>query len=179
MAGMKISRRLAAAAVGVALIPSAAFGGEKSEAGVLWDAMTRCAGLEDASSRHACADDALISAGLLTTAELSVQRKQEFGLEEHEKKAKSAPPEEKPAIAAAEIVEDPDEISVVLAHIDVDRVKRITVTTAEGAVWEQVGGDAIRPAPEPGQTMIIKKAALGGFKCKIGKWLTFRCKRKS
>ncbi|WP_133162108.1 hypothetical protein [Hyphococcus luteus] len=171
-------RRLAAAAVGAALTPSAAFGGEKPEAEALWEAMARCAGLEDASSRHACADAALISAGILTTAELSVQRKQEFGLEEPEKKAKAAAPDEAPAITAAEIVEDPDEISVVLAQVDLSRTKRVTVTTAEGAVWKQVGGDAIRPAPEPGQTMVIKKAALGGFKCKIGKWSIFRCKRQ-
>jgi len=166
---------IAATAFGAAALPLAAYAAAKENAGVLWEAMARCAAMADGSSRHACTDEVLASVGLLTDIQLTAEKKQEFGLSKQQEKQKK----KKEALAAAVIEEsNDDEITVTLSQIEVGRSQRLTLTTADGAIWKQVDGDAIRPTPQAGQTMTIQKASLGGYICKTGKWSSFRCKRQ-
>lgn len=43
------------------------------------------------------------------------------------------------------------------------------LTLKDGAVWEQTDGEKLVLDPRPGDTVVIKRAALGNFKARIGK----------
>lgn len=208
MKSAKVSRTSAAAAAlcaGSVFLTAHAAGQENADA--LWSAMTRCAAMNDAASRHVCTDEALMSAGLLTRADLTAQRRQNFGLpapkaEPAPKVAPAAEPApaaiaesgkpEDPEILAApapalmpgapeeeEGDESEDAIAVTLAEVAIGRSKRVVLITDEGAVWRQTDGGALRPTPKPGQAMTIERTSFGGYMCKIGKWTVFRCQRQA
>jgi hypothetical protein len=177
----------AAAGLGAGLFWAPAKAEEGADA--LWSAMARCAAMTDAAMRHDCADDALISVGLLTNADLAAQRIETFGLPETAKaarrEAEKAPPaavaEAAPAVEEAADAPQPpvseDEITLTIAAVGIGRGKRAVLTTEEGAVWRQTDGGALRPAPKPGQAMTVERTSFGGYRCKIRKWSAFRCER--
>ena len=55
---------------------------------------------------------------------------------------------------------------------------RWVVTLADGAVWEQTDGAYLR-RPQVGQTILIKRAALGSYMGRIDNGVTFRIKRRN
>lgn len=100
MRSAKMIRTSLAAAFGASSFMFASHAAGQENADALWNAMAHCAAMRDAASRHACADEALMSAGLLTKADITAQRRQNFGLPA----AKAAPEpvaEPKPAPKAA------------------------------------------------------------------------------
>ncbi len=97
--------------------------------------------------------------------------------------AKSAAPSpasaKAPAFGAAADMSEPKRVDVTLAHVEVAKDGRLTLTTSEGAVWRELEKDPINPTPHEGDAMIIEKTIFGGYFCRMGKHVTFRCVRKS
>jgi hypothetical protein len=137
-------------AIGVVIVTwmaSAASGQSITSAEDGWAAMRKCAAIVDESSRHACSDNVLRKAGLLTGA------------------------------GAKDPAAKDDQLEVTLANVTQAGDGKLLLTTTEGAVWRQVESQAIRPMPTRGQSMKIEKTSFGGFMCKPGKWVAFRCFR--
>jgi hypothetical protein len=130
-----------------------------------WAAMTKCAAIADDVARHRCSDDVLRGAGLLTP---------HFGLETSPARTPQAT-----AQAAASEAKRPsdDQARVTLATVAPGADGKLVLTTTDGAVWRQVESNAVRPTPAQGQTMTIERTRFGGFMCKPGKWVAFRCYR--
>jgi hypothetical protein len=85
-----------------------------------------------------------------------------------------------PAAPAAGTADGSDSkrIDVTLAHVASARDGKLTLTTSEGAVWEELESDHIQP-PRQGETLTVEKTVFGGYLCRVGKHVTFRCMRKS
>ena len=145
-----------AAAVYIALALSAqavAQDSSTASAQTHWDAIKKCAAIQNDDSRHECSDNVLRDAGLMAPRE-EAQRKR-FGLEGSR---------------------DP-ELEVTLATVKEGGDGKLVLTTTDGAVWRQVESEPVRPTPTGGQTMTISKGSLGSYLCKPGKWVGFRCAR--
>ena len=131
-----------------------------------WGAMTKCAAIADDVARHRCLDDVLRSAGLLTP---------HFGLETSPARTSKAAATQ----VAASVAKPPsdDRVQVTLATVAPGADGKLVLTTTEGAVWRQVESNTVRPTPAQGQTLTIERTSFGGFMCKSGKWVAFRCYR--
>ena len=127
-----------------------------------WNAIVACADRADERQRHACIDDVLRGAGVLTDAQQQRDRRQRFG-------GVVADPE----AAAAE----PDTIDVEVASVSESRDGRFTFTTRDGATWRQIESRIFALTPAAGQTLTIQKAALGSFLCTLNGRSPFRCSR--
>ena len=70
-------------------------------------------------------------------------------------------------------------MDVTLARVEVAKDGRLTLTTSEGAVWRELENDPISPRPREGDALSIEKTAFGGYFCRMGKHVTFRCVRRT
>jgi len=131
-----------------------------------WAAMTKCAAITADVARHRCSDDVLRDAGLLAP---------HFGLETSPARV----PQAAATQAAASAAKRPgdDRAQATLAAVAAGADGKLVLTTTDGAVWHQVESNAVRPAPTQGQILTIERTSFGGFMCKSGKWVTFRCYR--
>ena len=157
-----------------------------------WSAIGQCAGRSE-RDRHACMDDVLRQAGLLTPAAEASDRRRQFGLEGEPARvpaptpapamptppavrtapttpAQSAPPAETASGTAERL-----QVEVVRATTGTDG--KIVLTTADGAVWRQLDSDTIRQVPRAGDRISIRKASLGSYLCSLPSQITFRCRR--
>lgn len=137
-----------------------------------WEAIKKCAAIQDDETRHECSDDVLRNAGLMPPRE--VARRKSFGLQHPA--ARETPPvptntSEPPAPGVD------DRLQVSLASVKEGRDGKLTLTTTDGAIWRQVESEPIRPTPTQGQTMTISKGSLGSYLCQPTKWTAFRCAR--
>jgi len=134
-----------------------------------WEAMTRCAAIADDMKRHKCSDDVLRGAGLLPSE--AAEKRKSFGVQ-------TSPV--RPAIEAVpEAPKRPsdDQLQVTLAAVAQGGDGKLVLTTTDGAMWRQVESTAVRPTPAQGQLMTIERTSFGGFMCKSGRWVAFRCYR--
>jgi hypothetical protein len=131
-----------------------------------WDAIQKCAAIQNDDSRHECSDNVLRDAGLMPPREEA--RRKSFGLQ------RPPAPREAPLPTPADTS---DQLEVTLAAVKEGGDGRLVLTTTDGAIWRQVESEPIRPTPAQGQTMRITKASLGSYLCKTGKWGAFRCAR--
>ncbi len=53
------------------------------------------------------------------------------------------------------------------------------LTTSEGAVWRQIDTTPLTDTPKPGTKMIIRRALLSSFFCKVGHEAAIRCARQN
>ncbi|HWW80938.1 MAG TPA: hypothetical protein VNY82_15175 [Steroidobacteraceae bacterium] len=127
-----------------------------------WAAMTKCAAIAAADSRHACADDVMRSAGLLLVTQ--------------DKPAAQAEPVPAKPIAPLSQKDD-NQLEITLAAVAQGGDGKLVLTSTEGAIWRQVERIDIFPPPQQGQTVTISKTSFGGFMCKLSKWVAFRCYR--
>jgi hypothetical protein len=127
--------------------------------------MTKCAAIADDVGRHRCSDEVLRGAGLLAP---------HFGLETSP--AHAPQPAAQAAAPEAKRRSD-DQVEVTLATVSPGADGKLVLTTTDGAVWRQVESNAVRPTPAQGQIMTIERTSFGGFMCKAGKWVAFRCYR--
>jgi hypothetical protein len=79
--------------------------------------------------------------------------------------------------AAADQRESDAPQQVTLATVATGSDGRLVLTTTEGVVWRQVESTAVRPTPTQGKVMTIERTSAGGFLCRFGKWVEFRCFR--
>src|SRR4051794_5516680 len=107
-------RLIAAAAAGAVLtlasVPLRAASSMSAEQG--WTAVTQCAADPSERARHACVDEVLRRAGLLTPQAEAKQRRQQFGLDENT--ARTAPPAPAPAAKASPAAPSDDRVDVEL-----------------------------------------------------------------
>ncbi len=115
-----------------------------------WNAVVACADRPDERARHACVDDVLRRAGVLTDAQEQRDQRQRFGRD--------------PAAAAAK-VDEPESIELELTAVSESRDGRVTLTTRDGTVWRQTESKSFAQTPAPGQTLTVHKGALGNFLC--------------
>jgi hypothetical protein len=171
-----------------------------------WEAMTKCAAIADADARHDCSDDVLREAGLLGAAPVESSRPRTVssapGASEpgpsssrsstRREPASPAPSSPAPAPKATADVrkdfgidtpppsdDESNRIEVTLTQVEKAGDGKLIVTTSEGAVWRQLFTDAMMQNPKVGESMRVRKNALGGYMCRIGKWPSFKCKRTS
>jgi hypothetical protein len=153
----------------LALVAGPALGEEISGADAGWAAMKRCAAITEDKARHACTDETLRNAGLLSSVtqspkavEKHVEKQKDFGL----------PPAPAPKPSPGE-----SKLQVTLANVEQRGDGKLVLTTTDGAVWRQVESEDIRPMPAQGQTMTIARKSLGGFMCESANRVAFRCYR--
>lgn len=144
-----------------------------------WQKMEACATIDRAAERHACMDEVLRRAGLLTRERELAGQRETFGQQpRREEEEREEVAEE---IAAAPVVPEPpeeiDELQSSVAFAKLVARGYLLVVTEEGAVWRQTSGERVRLAPDPGTRFTVSKAALGSFRCKIGSSTIYRCER--
>jgi hypothetical protein len=182
MAGRGWSVAAGGAAVALAL---AVAGSAECRPKADWAAITACARAATDEARHSCMDDVLRRAGLLPTSAASAQAAGAAS-------APAAPASERadagagPAASAAQrrrfglpapVPRSEQKLDAVLADARVDGEGKLVLLTSEGAVWREVESDPVLPPPRPGQPLAIEKASLGGYVCRLGRWVAFRCLR--
>jgi hypothetical protein len=169
----------ATAATNGAIAQTAAIGDADSG----WRAVSACAAQPSEGARHACLDDVLRRAGLLTPERETRQQREQFGLKA-EARAPAvpmavtpapAPSGASPATSAPPAA--PSTVDVELARISVTHDDKLILTTTDGAVWRQIEGGAILPLPAAGDRMTIRRASLGSYLCEVRRNVGFRCSR--
>ena len=73
--------------------------------------------------------------------------------------------------------EEVDNVSVKLASAHQDPTGKWVLTTDEDAVWRQIDSNELYNDPHAGSTMVIRKAMLGSYFCKVDKQPALRCTR--
>ena len=116
-----------------------------------WNAVAACATRADDRTRHACVDQVLHQAGLLEAEAVA--------------RPETAPPEM------------PERFEAQVAVVGKGSDGRITITTTDGAVWRQTETVELRFDPVVGQTIEIRKAALGSSLCVLPRNPAYRCRR--
>ena len=159
----------------VTCLPGIALSQNASTAEAGWAKMQKCATIAEDKARHACTDQTLREAGLLTEA---TQRKA-FGLQ---KPAPIAAPAKPPSAtntesAAPQNKKQKEQVEVTLVKVEQGGDGKLVLTTTDGAVWRQVESVTVRPMPAQGETMTIEARSLGGFMCEPSKYVSFRCYR--
>ena len=161
---MHRSRRFAfGSLVAVAMVASAAAmdaTGTSPEA--RWTAVVACADRPDERQRHACVDDVLRRAGVLTDAQEQRDQRQRFGRD---------------AVPSAPQGPEPESIELVLASVSEGRDGRLLLTTRDGAVWRQTESRVFAQTPAAGQTLTVHRGAIGNFLCEVNGRSPFRCAR--
>jgi hypothetical protein len=142
-----------------------------------WARIILCAKAATTQARHDCTDDVLRRAGLLAPP---ARKTPAVGAARPE--AATAVPQEASEHRRSFGLPAPtpragQRLDAVLADARVDGEGKLVLTTAEGAVWRQAESEAILPPPRAGQALAIEKASLGGYVCRLGRWVAFRCLR--
>lgn len=127
-----------------------------------WNAIVACADRPDERQRHACVDDVLRRAGVLTEAHEERDQRQRFG-----STAVPSPPKRA----------EPDSIELVIASVSEGRDGRLVLTTRDGAVWRQTESRVFAQTPAAGHTLTVHKGAIGNFLCEVNGRSPFRCAR--
>jgi hypothetical protein len=147
-----------------------------------WAQVVACARQGEAASRHECIDAVLRVAGVLDPAMEAAALRQNFG--RSPRPVEPAPPSaavEAAAIAANPAVAGtPPPVASVASIVTAARFgndRRLLVATQGGAVWRQVDDEDIRTAPRPGTPFEVREAALGSYRCTVGRSTHFRCAR--
>ncbi len=70
-----------------------------------------------------------------------------------------------------------DKISVALAGAHQEADGKWVLTTDENATWRQIDNTELYNPPHSGSTMVVRKAMLGSFFCKVDGGAAIRCTR--
>ena len=141
-----------------------------------WSAIAACGAIDNADKRHACMDDVLRQAGVLTEARIARNTRQEFGRQP--KPAKAAKPARvQRAEAARSRPEEIDQLVTTVKSVSYVGYRQLRVVTTEGSVWDQTQTAEFNMEPSPGDGFSIEKASLGSYLCRFGRSKSYRCKR--
>jgi hypothetical protein len=145
-----------------------------------WEQVAACARLGSAPERHACVDNVLRATGLLDRGREVAEQRESFGGQRRDPPPSPPPlpvqtvrPEAAPPVAPGEI----ERLATTVADAGFVGNRKLLVITAEGAVWRQTEGEPIRVQPRAGEAFEISRAALGGYRCKLGRSTLYRCER--
>ncbi|MCC7464044.1 MAG: hypothetical protein IT480_16490 [Gammaproteobacteria bacterium] len=147
------------AAVASAQVPSTAH-----DAAAGWHAVMQCAELGSAERRHACLDDVLRRAGLLSPAE-------------HEAAGNPRLHSVPAAVPTPPAPEYPDQLRTTVRSARVAGNRKLLVVTADAGVWEQTGSEDFHVLPQSGDAFTIQRGTLGSYRCSFGRSSIYRCHR--
>lgn len=177
----RILAGLALVAAGVATGTMAVAQGSAS-AQERWAQVVACARQGEAASRHECIDAVLRAAGALDPAMEAAALRQNFG--RSPRPAEPVPPsaaveaEAMAANPAAAVAPQPvASIASIVTAARFGNDRRLLVASEGGAVWRQVDDEEIRTVPRPGTPFEVREAALGSYRCTLGRSTHFRCVR--
>jgi hypothetical protein len=154
-----------------------------------WNQVAQCAKQSGAKARHACLDQLLRDKGLIDSAKETAEARDAFGKSSRADTsptqapppappmpttAKAAPPRPAPT-APQETKISALQTTIARSRLGGDR--KLLVTTAEGAIWQQTETLDLRVFPQKGDAFEIEEAALGSHRCKLGRSKVFRCHR--
>lgn len=170
-----------------------------------WAQVVACVAQGSSDGRHACIDAVLRAAGVLDPVQEQAQQRAEFGRTERDLRVQAAPPSAPPTPATpaasttanlpapaapppppaapppapdpAPLPERIDSISTTIAAARVGSNNRLLVATAEATVWRQLEGETFRVPPSAGTPFEVRRGALGGYICTVGRGNSFRCAR--
>ncbi len=163
-----------------------------------WAQVVACVGQGSSAGRHACIDAVLRAAGVLDPVQELAQQRTEFGRTERDLRTQQAPasPVVPPAPATPNapspvteraapsappppppVPERIDAITTTVAAARITGNNRLLVATAEATVWRQLEGETFRVPPSNGTAFEVRRGALGGYICTVGRGNSYRCAR--
>jgi hypothetical protein len=150
--------------------------GNAGDAGSNWAAMAECGAIRNADRRHACMDDVLQQAGVLSGAQVAQEVREEFGKEN--RPAPVAAPRSQPAQASAAPARTAplDEIVSTVATVRAIGYHRVRVTAADGSVWDQTQDEDLLE-PRQGERFSVERGSMNSFLCQVGRSSRYRCQR--
>lgn len=170
-----MSKLLFAAALTLVTAPVLAWAAEPAEPAVI-GALKACRAITTDAERLACYDKAAQSVAkaqesgeviIIDKQAARAARRQAFGLE-------------LPTLSILEKGVDKAEtekLQSVVKSARLDAEQRLVVTLEDGAVWHQIDDTMLGKPPKAGDTIEIKKAAMGSYMMKIGSQPAIRVRR--
>jgi len=170
-----MTKLLLAAAIALIAAPNLVGAAEPAEPAVI-AALKACRALTADAERLACYDKAAQSvtkaqeAGeviIIDKQTARAARRQAFGLE-------------LPTLSILDRGADKAEtekLQSVVKSARVDAEQRLVVTLEDGAVWRQIDDAMLGKAPKAGDTIEVRKAAMGSYMMKIGSQPAIRVRR--
>ncbi|RRN63033.1 hypothetical protein [Caulobacter sp. 602-1] len=168
-----MTKLLLAAAIALAAAP--AFAAEPAEPAVI-AALKACRAITADAERLACYDKAAQSVTkaqetgeviIIDKQAARAARRQAFGLE-------------LPTLSILDKGADKaetDKLQSVVKSARVDGEQRLVVTLEDGAVWRQIDDTMLGKPPKAGDTIEVRKAAMGSYMMKIGSQPAIRVRR--
>lgn len=165
----------AAIALAVPVVASPALAAEPAEPAVI-TALKACRAITADAERLACYDKAAQSVSkaqetgeviIIDKQAARAARRQAFGLE-------------LPTLSILEKGVDKAETEKMQSVVKASRVdaeQRLVVTLEDGAVWRQIDDTMLGKPPKAGDTIEVKKAAMGSYMMKIGSQPAIRVRR--
>ena len=148
-----------------------------------WDTLVHCAQTPNESERLACYDTAMRGAGYAPNpGAVAEDRRRSFGLSMPKMNVFKHKKEDEGAQAAGGRRPAPesnaDRVEVVVDQVAITQPSnRIIIFTNDGQIWQQTDTTELTNLPKEGDSMTIRKEALGGFFCDVNKYQSVRCKR--
>ncbi len=158
-----------------------------------WRAIAECARIGNADQRHGCMDDVVRRAGLLDPAQEAAAARDDFGRGDRSQKPQGAVlPHEIPTTPApaarpgpvqseatppAESVPATKRLSTTIRSAQLAGNRRLTVVTADGAVWQQTESEEFHALPRSGDAFTVERGSLGSYRCTFGRSSVYRCRR--
>jgi len=168
-----MTKLLLAAAIALAAAP--AFAAEPAEPAVI-AALKACRAITTDAERLACYDEAAQSVTkaqetgeviIIDKQTARAARRQAFGLE-------------LPTLSILDKGADKAETEKLQSMVKsarVDAEQRLVVTLEDGAVWRQIDDTMLGKPPKAGDTIEVRKAAMGSYMMKIGSQPAIRVRR--
>lgn len=176
VSGIPLASMLIALAWGAQ--PAAA---QTSDASANWDAIAKCATINNDIARLECADTVLRPVGIPKAADTM----------EAPAKTVAAVPSQLPRVAdltaperesflpteptAEEEAAEIDQVEFTLKKVTKAGNGKYTLTTTDGITWRQLYRKPAQWRPDVRKLMTVKKGAIGGYLCRVGKSQSFRC----
>jgi len=147
-----------------------------------WTSITECGAISDNQRRLACMDNVLARAGIGTP--------QASGPQPPLARAEpTMPPTTPQAQGQAQAARQPqaqpprssasgprEEVSTTIASVRTVGYQKLSVTTAEGAVWEQTEAETFNTQPKAGDAFSVEPGAMNSFRCRFNQASRYRCR---
>jgi hypothetical protein len=147
-----------------------------------WASITACAKHHDREQRRDCVDQVLRRAGLLEELQTAAPGQAETSPSPRPAQgAEAAAPgvgDHGPGFGLPVFSRSGEKVELILSDVREEGGGKLVLITGDGAVWRQANsGDIVADPPRAGQKLVIQRASLGGYLCKVGRWVEFRCYR--
>jgi len=130
-------------------------------------AYDRCSAIANAERRLACFDEVQKARGRAPAHEaVQTEHRRSFGLKV-------------PSIAAPRLGSGEDQsVTVRVAAVGQTHDGKLWIRTEDGAVWDENDTVIVRQPPKVGDSVRIRRAAVGSYLCDFTRWQSVRCERR-